>query len=88
MTIPLAAQSWPDRAACRDQDTELWFPVSPTGPPDRHAVATCAGCEVRLECLEFALANPKMASCGYWGGLTEDERKAERRRRQRRGAAA
>ena len=88
MSIPLAAQSWPDRAACRDQDTELWFPVSPTAVPDPHARATCAGCPVRLDCLEFALANPKLAACGMWGGLTEDERQAERRRRQRRGAAA
>ena len=27
MNMSLAGQSWPYRAACRDMDTDLWFPV-------------------------------------------------------------
>lgn len=51
----------------------------------------CAACPVRAECLAYALGRPDKH--GIWGGMTEDERDAERRRRQRRtraddGAAA
>ena len=85
MSTRLSAQSWPDRAACKGQDTEKWFPVG-SGDPDPHAKATCAGCPVRTECLEYALSVPVKE--GVWGGLTEDERHSERRRRMRRGEAA
>ena len=82
----LSAQSWPDRAACRGQDTERWFPVSPSVPPEPFVVAACAGCPVRPDCLDYALSVPVKE--GYWGGLTEDERGLERRRRMRRGEVA
>lgn len=87
MSITLADQSWRSRALCDGGDTELWFPVGDK-PADPYAQATCDVCPVRTECLEWALANPKLAACGVWGGLTEGERYSERRRRQRRGAAA
>jgi WhiB family transcriptional regulator, redox-sensing transcriptional regulator len=43
------------------------------------AKAMCAGCDVRPACLEYALSRPE--DHGVWGGLDEDERKAERERR-------
>ena len=82
--IPIAAQSWREQAQCDGEDTDLWFPPG-TGDADPYAKATCDVCPVSRDCLEFALATGQQ---GVWGGLTEDERKAERRRRQRRGAAA
>jgi WhiB family redox-sensing transcriptional regulator len=36
----------------------------------------CATCPVRVECLDFALANPSI--CGLWGGTDERERRAIR----------
>lgn len=83
-TIPLAAQSWRSRALCDGDDTERWFPVG-GGDADPYVKAVCAACPVRGECLDFAIATRQ---CGVWGGMTEAERYAERRRRQRRGAAA
>ncbi|HEX3827166.1 MAG TPA: WhiB family transcriptional regulator, partial [Sporichthyaceae bacterium] len=38
------------------------------------------------ECLNYALSRPE--KYGVWGGLNEEERAAERRRRMRRANAA
>lgn len=87
MSTALTAASWPSRAACRGDDPELWFPVG-TAEPDPLAVAVCMSCPVRTECLEWALAHPKLASDGVWGGASQEERRLERRRRNRAGVAA
>ena len=73
--------SWRREAACRDLDTNIFFPLSDdeAGP----AKAVCATCPVRQECLEFALATRQ--GDGVWGGLTETERRRLRRRRQEGG---
>ncbi len=71
--------------ACTDEDPELFFPIGTTGPAVDQADAAkrvCARCDVREECLEFALATNQDA--GVWGGLTEDERRTLKRARQRR----
>ncbi len=76
---------WRGRAACTDEDPELFFPIGTTGPAVEQADAAkrvCAVCDVREECLEFALATNQDA--GVWGGLTEDERRTLKRARQRR----
>ncbi len=76
---------WRSRSACRDEDPELFFPIGTTGPAVEQTDAAkrvCMGCEVREECLEFALATNQDA--GIWGGLAEDERRTLRRQRQRR----
>ena len=49
------------------------------------AIAVCQSCVVRLPCLSFALERDE--PYGVWGGLTYQDRKAERRR-QRSAAAA
>ena len=69
---------WRQQAACRDADTELFFPESDTaaGP----ALAICAECPVREACLDFALATNQ--ADGIWGGATETERRRLRRRRR------
>ena len=75
---------WRERAACRGEDPELFFPIGSTGPAlDQIAEAkeVCGRCPVREACLDFALSTGQ--AYGIWGGLTEDERRSLRRRRQR-----
>lgn len=77
---------WRHRAACQDEDPELFFPVSDLGPGARQAQeakAVCARCPVRARCLEYALDNG--LDFGIFGGATEHERR-ELTRRLRRGA--
>jgi WhiB family redox-sensing transcriptional regulator len=75
---------WRHRAACRDEDPELFFPISDVGPGARQtaqAKAVCARCPVREECLRYALDNG--LDYGIFGGLTERERRdLARRNRQ------
>jgi WhiB family redox-sensing transcriptional regulator len=75
---------WVHRARCTNEDPELFFPVGTTGPALAQiaaAKAICMQCEVRRECLEWALATGQDA--GVWGGMSEDERRALRRARRR-----
>lgn len=75
---------WVHRARCKDEDPELFFPIGTTGQATAQigaAKAICLRCDVRLECLEWAMATGQDA--GVWGGLSEDERRALRRARRR-----
>jgi WhiB family redox-sensing transcriptional regulator len=78
---------WVHRAKCKDEDPELFFPIGTTGPAAAQidaAKAICVKCEVRVHCLEWALATGQDA--GVWGGLSEEERRALRRVRRRESA--
>ncbi|MET9612041.1 WhiB family transcriptional regulator [Kitasatospora indigofera] len=80
---------WRDRARCRDLDPELFFPLGNTGPALRQAEeakAVCHRCPVRERCLAWALETGQEA--GVWGGTSEDERRALKRRAARRRANA
>jgi WhiB family transcriptional regulator, redox-sensing transcriptional regulator len=80
---------WVHRARCKDEEPELFFPVGTTGPAAtqiEQAKAICMQCEVRGQCLEWALATGQDA--GVWGGMSEEERRALRRARRREGAAS
>ncbi len=68
-------QSWHESALCAETDPEAFFPEK--GGSTREAKKICTGCEVRAECLEFALANDERF--GIWGGLSERERRRLRR---------
>lgn len=75
--------SWQDYANCRGADADLFFPER--GASTRKAKAICGACEVKYECLEFAITHSE--KFGIWGGLSERERRAirkERAARQRR----
>ena len=48
------------------------------GGSTREAKKICTGCEVKAQCLEYALANDERF--GIWGGLSERERRRLRRR--------
>ncbi|WP_116042693.1 WhiB family transcriptional regulator [Amycolatopsis palatopharyngis] len=80
---------WQSRAACRDEDPELFFPVSDMGPGARQAAqakSVCARCPVRAECLGYALDNG--LDHGVFGGTTERERRELTRRQRSRPQAA
>ena len=63
--------AWQEQALCAQTDPEAFFPEK--GGSTREAKKICTGCEVRAECLEFALANDERF--GIWGGLSERERR-------------
>jgi len=79
------SKRWQEEANCLGVDPDLFFPER--GASTREAKAVCAGCEVRVDCLEYALANGE--KFGIWGGLSERERRRLRRQRAlaRRNAA-
>jgi WhiB family redox-sensing transcriptional regulator len=80
---------WRNSAACLDEDPELFFPVGTTGPAllqIEDAKAVCRGCDVLGTCLGWALDTGQDA--GVWGGLSEDERRALKRRQARARRAA
>lgn len=75
---------WRHRAICRDEDPELFFPIGNTGPAllqIEQAKTVCRRCPVVQECLAWALESGQDA--GVWGGLSEDERRALKRRNAR-----
>jgi len=64
---------WRDKAACLTADPELFFPVGNTGPAVdqiEKAKTVCGRCTVNQD-------------SGVWGGLSEDERRALKRRAAR-----
>ncbi|MGH3825619.1 MAG: WhiB family transcriptional regulator [Pseudonocardiaceae bacterium] len=71
----LDQQDWQERALCAQTDPEAFFPEK--GGSTREAKRICAGCEVRAECLEYALAFDERF--GIWGGLSERERRKLKR---------
>lgn len=68
-------ESWQDRALCAQTDPEAFFPEK--GGSTREAKRICQGCEVKAECLEYALHNDERF--GIWGGLSERERRRLKR---------
>ncbi|GAA1940450.1 hypothetical protein GCM10009689_21920 [Brevibacterium antiquum] len=75
---------WRHRAACLNEDPELFFPIGNTGPAllqIEEAKTVCRRCEVVETCLQWALESGQDA--GVWGGLSEDERRALKRRAAR-----
>lgn len=59
------------RALCAETDPEAFYPEK--GGSIRAAKAVCAGCDVRLQCLSWALEHDE--KFGVWGGLAERERR-------------
>jgi len=68
--------SWQERALCAQTDPEAFFPEK--GGSTREAKRVCLACDVRQECLEYALAHDERF--GIWGGLSERERRRLKRR--------
>lgn len=71
---PDKPRSWQESALCAETDPEAFFPDK--GGSTREAKRICAGCEVRAECLAYALDHARDAGrFGIWGGLSERERR-------------
>ena len=66
--------TWRDRAACLDEDPELFFPIG-TGPPAfrqiEKAKVVCFRCEVMETCLSWAMESGK--DDGVWGAGSDIE---------------
>ncbi len=80
---------WRHRAACREEDPELFFPIGTTGPAfhqTEQAKAVCRRCDVTDACLAWAMETGQ--DSGVWGGLSEDERRTLKRRNARARARA
>lgn len=71
---------WQAKARCTGVDPEIFFPER--GGSSKAAREVCARCEVRRQCLEYALNNKEQF--GIWGGTSERERRRLRRERSRR----
>lgn len=67
---------WQDRALCAQTDPEAFFPEK--GGSTREAKKVCLTCDVRTDCLEYALMNDERF--GIWGGLSERERRKLKKR--------
>ena len=67
--------TWQERALCAQTDPEAFFPEK--GGSTREAKRICTTCEVRSECLEYALEHDERF--GIWGGLSERERRRLKR---------
>jgi WhiB family redox-sensing transcriptional regulator len=64
---------WTERALCAETDPEAFFPEK--GGSTREAKRVCRSCEVRAECLRYALEHDDAGRFGIWGGLSERERR-------------
>jgi len=67
---------WQEEALCAQTDPEAFFPEK--GGSTREAKRVCGRCDVRGECLSYALAHDERF--GIWGGLSERERRRLKRR--------
>ncbi len=75
---------WRHQAACLTEDPELFFPIGNTGPAlvqIDEAKAVCRRCDVVDACLRWAIETGQ--DSGVWGGMSEDERRALKRRTAR-----
>jgi WhiB family redox-sensing transcriptional regulator len=71
-----AQLAWQADSLCAQTDPEAFFPEK--GGSTRDAKKICASCDVRAQCLEYALRNDERF--GIWGGLSERERRKLRKR--------
>ena len=67
---------WQTDALCAQTDPEAFFPEK--GGSTRDAKKVCGACNVRAQCLEYALSNDERF--GIWGGMSERERRRLRKR--------
>ena len=67
---------WQERAACRGMDPSVF--ITHKGESTAPAKAVCARCPVTEECWEWSVQIS--AKHGIWGGMSEKERRARRKR--------
>lgn len=75
-------EDWQDRAACGDEDPEMFFPVTSMGALSpqtvrevaKPALEVCDRCPVLTQCRRHAIATGQRD--GIWGGLDEHQLRA------------
>lgn len=67
----VSSTNWRDSALCAQTDPELFFPE--TGGSTKEAKKICKNCEVREQCLEYALQHKEQD--GVWGGVSPRDRR-------------
>lgn len=74
--MALQPPPWMDEAACRDADPTDFFPESGGGATaaSRRALAICAECTVKADCLIWAMADTNSAHHGIYAGLLGNQR--------------
>jgi len=77
--VSLHDVDWRKLGACRGLDASIFYPEDDEDAAVAKSV--CAGCGVRVACLEHALSSREKA--GVWGGATERERRRIIRQRRR-----
>lgn len=83
--LEVTSEEWMQRGECNGMNPDLFFPTVGENKAVAAAKKVCAQCDVREECLEYALQTRQMH--GIWGGLSEKERRRIRQQRSRRGSA-
>ena len=88
MLTQMQQNKWRLEAECVGMDSDLFFP-----PPylsaekkyeyQRIAISICGSCQVKNECLAYALSDPVLVTDGVWGGLVYDDIRKMRRRNKR-----
>lgn len=77
VVVELPRVGWQELANCRGLNPDLFFPQR--GEATEQIKAVCEGGVVRADCLEHALVEGE--TTGIWGGLSEQARRALRRKR-------
>jgi WhiB family redox-sensing transcriptional regulator len=70
--------AWMARGSCVEEHPSFFFPSDGVGVTRARKV--CANCQVRIDCLEYALEN--RIEHGVWGGASERERRRILKRRR------
>lgn len=82
IVIEFRRADWMVHASCRGMDPEYFHPPrGTTHRVERSIRALCAECPVSKPCGEMAIEDHTLS--GYWGGMSERERRAIRARRNR-----
>ena len=70
---------WFQKALCRNGDVNVFFPIAvgDCKPKYGPALLVCSDCEVKRECLDYAVRTNQRD--GVWGMTTPHERKVQRR---------
>ena len=68
------SDDWRAEAACRDMDTNVFFPGQ--GGDTWTPKAVCKGCPVKPDCFQFSLDNKEQF--GIWGGQADRDRRRRR----------
>jgi WhiB family transcriptional regulator, redox-sensing transcriptional regulator len=80
MHAGVGRSSWQERAVCgHTADPEAWWPRK-GDPPPPEVVEMCNRCPVRQDCLWHALDHGEEE--GVWGGMSEDDRAALKKKLQ------